>query len=264
MKVAMAFVQNVARRNIEDVPLVMEDSDGHHRTPVTFETAIHILRHAEDPSRPSPHREWHVAMKGKLYELNSESHKVRLKTSRGTRSLPLVESGFEIADDLRWGEVVAEVVGSSEYAEHVVRVVSIRKAAPNDPEFSMILDDDAKIALGPWSDRLRVLGDLGAEWDSYGAKPVDKVAMRSADDLVKSLLRRHQEDDFGFQVPFATPAADGRVVLEWEIGDECLHIHVMPGGGVEYLLVSEGVSREDACSFADAVMLARTFLRRHR
>jgi hypothetical protein len=70
---------------------------------------------------------------------------------------------------------------------------------------------------------LAVLVRLEANWDGYGAKPIDKPALALATRFVNAM------SSMGLPAPEIFPVPDGGVQLEWAVGPMELEIEIEPG-----------------------------------
>ena len=95
------------------------------------------------------------------------------------------------------------------------------------------------------ADRLRQLATLTEGWDSYGAPPIDTVAI---DQARRILVRACGSTGMGLPLPFIAPTLRGGVGMEWhpKSGKELL-LEVSSNGEMSYLFVQpvEGEEAED-------------------
>lgn len=80
-----------------------------------------------------------------------------------------------------------------------------------------------------WRDAFRRLDEfshLPENWDSYGAKPISVISRKRAGELLHAW--RHLTQGFGQELPepFVAPCGDGRVQIEWSVGERHLEIEV--------------------------------------
>lgn len=73
--------------------------------------------------------------------------------------------------------------------------------------------------------QLDALRDLGANWDSYDADPIEEKSVSMATELVTKLAYVQ-----GVEAPFVTATPDGRAAFEWNNDDRSLDIEVYPTG----------------------------------
>lgn len=71
--------------------------------------------------------------------------------------------------------------------------------------------------------RFAELSMLSEDWDSYGARPIDPLALRRTQQLVEAVLRA------SFPIPWVFPVPDGGVQLEWSAGPVELELEIEPG-----------------------------------
>ncbi len=97
----------------------------------------------------------------------------------------------------------------------------------------------------PWaSDQLDAMAKLKRNWDSYGGEPPSRVAMGSAD-----LMLRMVHTNFGrlgslqSQPQAVAPRADGGVQMEWSTPPFEIAVHVDASGAMGYLSIDRRGSR---------------------
>ena len=82
---------------------------------------------------------------------------------------------------------------------------------------------------------LDALGDLEANWDSYGALPIDPVSIEYAARLANLLAERK-----GIREPAVGATPDGHAGLSWDGGSWSLDVDVTPDGLWEYVIFVKG------------------------
>ncbi len=74
------------------------------------------------------------------------------------------------------------------------------------------------------SERFEQLAALEADWDGYGARPIDPQALGLAQHVAESLVA------LPLPVPRVFPVPDGGVQVEWIVGPVELEFEIEPGG----------------------------------
>ena len=123
--------------------------------------------------------------------------------------------------------------------------LSTRTAPRQESPAEMGTSSDAGVSTLPILRKLMQLTKLGADWDSYGAKPITPTAIDVAQRVVKRGVDRFGQLVFEQALPYAVvPSPDGGVQLEWLSGDREFDLDIAPDGGQSYLLVEgEGAAR---------------------
>ena len=103
----------------------------------------------------------------------------------------------------------ATITGQIEF-QHAPRILLIRVDGNPAPRW-----------LGPTSEALNRLSSLGANWDSYGALPIDPAHLVSAIELLSLIMRESTP------VPSVVPTTQGSVQLEWHTRGVDLEIEVL-------------------------------------
>jgi len=85
--------------------------------------------------------------------------------------------------------------------------------------------------------KIRELFDLGPDWDSYGARRVQRDAVRAA----LGLLAHANQD---VPLPTVSPVASGGLQFEWGGDDDAVEIEVGPMGQITVLIDINGEVRE--------------------
>jgi hypothetical protein len=81
--------------------------------------------------------------------------------------------------------------------------------------------------------KVRELALLSENWDSYGSRPIQPMAIEKTVEILFSLSNSNLPQPLIFPVP------GGGLQLEWQ-NEECeLEVEVLPDGSVEYLMVDE-------------------------
>jgi len=87
---------------------------------------------------------------------------------------------------------------------------------------------------------IRELRNLRPNWDSYGARSVDRSAVDMAERMVSELARW-----VGIPGPCVTATGEGWVGLCWDIGSYSLDASVDGSGNVSYVFLDEKDHRND-------------------
>lgn len=90
--------------------------------------------------------------------------------------------------------------------------------------------------------RIRRLGTLRANWDSYGARPVDVSSIALAAEVLQSLAMVETVEE-----PTVTATPSGNAALCWDDGERSLDLEVYSDGDMEYsyLNVSAAIPDEE-------------------
>ena len=121
----------------------------------------------------------------------------------------------------------------------------------------------SQLVLSEMNQALKEIESLPANWDSYGAPPITKAAIKAARNLLNALV--DTQPDLGDAVrPYSVvPLASGGVQLTWRVvhGVE-LEVEIGLDGHLGYLLVpTEGlhhaVEEEDVSQKTVIAMLAK-------
>lgn len=99
------------------------------------------------------------------------------------------------------------------------------------------------------------LGNLAADWNSYGAKPVDVETAASSIMLLASVLTDRDP------VPSVVPTSRGGVMLEWHIGGVDLEIDVRSPSLVHVAMNADGHEEEFENTDLELVQEKLNFLR---
>lgn len=65
-------------------------------------------------------------------------------------------------------------------------------------------------------------------WDSYGAKPIDKECIAQSLKVIEELIRLKSIESFKIPNPFIAPLSSGGIQIEWEENDRYLEITISP------------------------------------
>ena len=93
-----------------------------------------------------------------------------------------------------------------------------------------------------FAESLRTISELARlpdNWDSYGSPKVQPAAVQRA---IEVLAAAQAES---VPAPRIVPVAGGGLQIEWDAGPRELEIEVLPGGGIEVLMV-EGETMNEA------------------
>ncbi len=83
-------------------------------------------------------------------------------------------------------------------------------------------------------DQLWGLLELQRNWDSYGAKPIDRRSVEFVILLLRSLALVE-----GVEAPTVTASPDGNAALCWDNGDRSLDVEILPDGNIEYSYLND-------------------------
>ena len=86
--------------------------------------------------------------------------------------------------------------------------------------------------------RLNEVLELPENWDSYGSRPVTRVA----GDRAMEILTR--SDIEYFLAPRVVPVSGGGLQLEWKSNNRSLEIEILDDGSIEYLTCEDEACRE--------------------
>ena len=92
--------------------------------------------------------------------------------------------------------------------------------------------DDASLSVHPATDRLTKIAKLPANWDSYGALPIDPRAIESARKLITALSHP----------PQIVPTTEGGIQLEWHRDGIDFDLVIPAHGGTGFFGVEENDS----------------------
>ncbi len=97
--------------------------------------------------------------------------------------------------------------------------------------------------------RLDEMTQLKPNWDSYGAAPVDGVAIQFAYQLLRCLSRVH-----GIERPSITATPNGQVGLSWDDGTRSMDLDINSRGRIAYYYEGRGDERESETSNVSEVV----------
>jgi hypothetical protein len=109
----------------------------------------------------------------------------------------------------------------------------------------------------PAVERIRQLGLLRHDWDSYGGDPPTSTAIGAAERVVETVAQTMANSSPQRAEPRVISArGDGGIIMEWDAPNAALEIHVEPSGRLGYLLdeTTDGNSRyteRDEASWAE-------------
>ena len=98
--------------------------------------------------------------------------------------------------------------------------------------------------------RMEQIAGLEANWDSYGAPPIDQGAITEAKRLVNSGMAS------GFFKPFIAPGSDAGVGIEWKTESGDLYVDIIPDEMTTYALTIYA-SNEEVDGYLDEVDFPR-------
>lgn len=100
----------------------------------------------------------------------------------------------------------------------------------------------------PWfrvaADKMRQIASLSANWDSYGSRRPDSVALNYAGALLNLIC-----DRVGVSEPYITPHPNGHICFEWDDEERTLTVEVDAKGLCHYYyerkeVEEQGVSKD--------------------
>jgi hypothetical protein len=104
----------------------------------------------------------------------------------------------------------------------------------------------------PWLEgclaRIRRLGTLRANWDSYGALPVDPSSADMAAEVLRALAMVETVEE-----PTVTATPAGNAALCWDDGQRSLDVEVRPDGVLEYSYLNESRAIPDEENLTDDI-----------
>lgn len=104
--------------------------------------------------------------------------------------------------------------------------------------------------------RIEQLGDLQADWDSYGGEPPARLAIRTAHEVFRDVIGAWPALPDQRLRPFAVaPLRDGGVQMEWRTSAKELELEIGADGGIGYLLIDKRGSQRE---FAEGDTISRT------
>jgi hypothetical protein len=106
------------------------------------------------------------------------------------------------------------------------------------------------------AERISELAALVTNWDSYGAAPTDRLALRRAQLFAERMLT------LPLPAPRLFPVPDGGVQLEWSAGPVELELEIEPGGHAVFVCDdTQSNQRLDGELPADVGLLGLAFAR---
>lgn len=118
-----------------------------------------------------------------------------------------------------------------------------RRTVPHVPRISVRAPGVPPDWLMSIVHRLVGLSQLGDDWDSYGAKPIQLAAFQSAIELVGQTM----SDDS--PVPSIVPTPDGGVQFEWHTANLDLEVEIGPDGNLS-VFFEDGQGEHDRIDVA--------------
>ncbi|MBW3598760.1 MAG: hypothetical protein KY475_15980 [Planctomycetes bacterium] len=94
--------------------------------------------------------------------------------------------------------------------------------------------------LGACLGKAESLAGVGANWDSYGAAPIERQSIEHAKQLLMELAR-----NAAIEAPAITATPSGNVGLCWDDGQRSLDVEVHPDGVLRFAYVDEQAPQRD-------------------
>jgi hypothetical protein len=88
------------------------------------------------------------------------------------------------------------------------------------------------------AERLQQLAALEENWDSYGARPLDPAALRTAQEIIEQALT------WPAPAPRIFPVPDGGIQLEWRAGPVELELEIEPTGSAVFVCDDAAADQE--------------------
>jgi hypothetical protein len=93
--------------------------------------------------------------------------------------------------------------------------------------------------------KINELSSLPDDWDSYGARPVPRIAIDMARRFLDLLERRERLSELDSAAPFSlVPIPRGGVQIEWRRRGKALEVEIGPEGKISFVL-DEGTAIRD-------------------
>lgn len=124
-------------------------------------------------------------------------------------------------------------LSSDDYRPAMKKATILFMGRPLNVEF----EEQIEPWLLPVLESLEELADLPANWNSYGAPPIQQESILAALQLLANTMRDHSP------VPFIVPTAKGTVLLEWHTKGIDLEIDVL--GYHRFHVVAEDSKRNE-------------------
>ena len=90
------------------------------------------------------------------------------------------------------------------------------------------------------AEKLRQIACLPANWDSYGSRRPDSVALNYAHALLNLIC-----DRVGVEEPCVTPHPNGNICFEWENDDRTLTVEIDAKGHCHYYYERNDIEEQD-------------------
>jgi hypothetical protein len=88
------------------------------------------------------------------------------------------------------------------------------------------------------SKKIGAFANYSENWDSYGAKTINKDCIIMGIKIIKQLIDLKSSISFEIPTPFVAPLSSGGIQMEWEQGDRYLEISISPNHSVvEYFAI---------------------------
>lgn len=78
-------------------------------------------------------------------------------------------------------------------------------------------------------ERVGKFAKLADNWDSYGARSIDKDSISHGISILKRLIELRELTGLDISAPFVAPLSSGGMQIEWEESDRYLEISIAPG-----------------------------------
>lgn len=169
---------------------------------------------------------WAIRLSGTIQRLDSKLLKMWINVDGiGLVDIPLTREQFAEADadQARWKHVHVLARSRSQRPGDIDEILELEPTAEVLTLAAEPLTDGAN-ALEAVLQRLGGFTALGAKWDSYNAKAINRKAISAAASFITSAARVLSERGKEFVVPFAVPLASGAVQLEWDCGSRFLEL----------------------------------------
>lgn len=73
---------------------------------------------------------------------------------------------------------------------------------------------------------------LKENWDSYGAKPIDKECIDKSLKIIEELIKLKSTESFDIPNPFIAPLSSGGIQIEWERDERYLEINISSNASI--------------------------------
>lgn len=117
-----------------------------------------------------------------------------------------------------------------ETPENLTHAETVDTVASGTGEVLIAIREEPASWFGSAIDRLKLMGGLEANWDSYGAAPVDSVAIQYAYQFLHQVALVQ-----GIESPSITATPNGQVGLSWEDEHRTIDVEIDSRGLFSYL-----------------------------